>query len=492
MAARAAKAKRTTSPWPRAGRTFVARSSWEAAELDLLDLAPDAIPRARAAGADAAEAYAIAFSARSVYIEDDVPKVAEERSETGLGVRVAKGKRVSFSSTTLAGERDMIAAVTAATDGLRQVPEDPEFQGFPTETARGEVSGAYDARTASMDVKGLLEAAKAFTDAATESKNTSVPKALFRIQEYGIRIANSNGVAAKHRGTLVFCYLTAKAGSKGKFGEGIVKALGTSIRGLDFAALGMTAARRAAENLRAKAFKSKLAGIAVLDPMDLGEIFLGTVGSAVNGQDVHKKRSPWMGKVGQDVASAGVTVRDRPRIPGGLASGVVDDEGSATRDRTLIQAGTLKGFISDTYHSALVGMPPGNGFRRAVATVEGAYTRPAEPYLSNFVVEPGSKPLDALIADVDHGVYVEKFAAPEVNPFSGSFAMEVRNATLIERGELTDHVKVALLTGNFYEGLKNVVGIGKDPMASHAFLTMPGCSYVPPMAFDGFELVGQT
>jgi predicted Zn-dependent protease len=179
-------------------------------------------------------------------------------------------------------------------------------------------------------------------------------------------------------------------------------------------------------------------------------------------------------------------------MPSGLASGVVDDEGSATRDRTLIQAGTLKGFISDMYHSSLVGMPPGNGFRRAVATVEGAYTRPAEPYLSNLVVEPGSKALDDLIADVDRGVYVEKFAAPEVNPFSGSFAMEVRNATLIEQGGLTDHVKVALLTGNFFEGLKNVVGIGKDPMASHAFLTMPGCSYVPPMAFDGFELVGQT
>jgi len=178
-------------------------------------------------------------------------------------------------------------------------------------------------------------------------------------------------------------------------------------------------------------------------------------------------------------------------MSGGLASGVIDDEGSATRDRTLIQAGTLKGFVSDHHHAGLIGMPPGNGFRRAVATAEGAYTRPAETYLSNLVVEPGTKPLDALLADVDRGVYVEKFAAPEVNPFSGSFAMEVRNATLIERGELTEHVKVALLTGNFYDGLKNVVGIGRDPAWSHAFLTMPGCSYVPPMAFDGFELVGQ-
>lgn len=460
--------------------------------MNLLDLAPDAVKRVRSAGADAAEAYAITFMTRSVYIEDDVPKVAEERGETGLGVRVAKGKRVAFSSTTLASNADVESAVSAAIAGLRQVPEDPDFSGFPTETAKGNVTGAWDSYTASTDVPVVLEAATSFTDAATDAKDTSVPKAIFRIQDYAIRVANSNDVVASHRGTLVFCALTAKCGSKGKYGEGIAKALNTSLRAIDFAGLGRTVARRAAENLRAKAFKGRLSGVAVLDPMDLGEVFIQTVGSAVNGEDVHKQRSPWTAKVGQDVASVGVTIRDRPRMPKGLASCAVDDEGNATRDRTLIQAGALKGFFSDRYHAGLIGMPPGNGFRRAVATVEGAYTRPAESNLSNLVVEPGTKDVDGLIAEVDRGVYVEKFAAPEVNPFSGSFAMEVRNASIIKKGQLAEHAKVALLTGNFYDGLKNVVGIGRDLSASHGFLSTPGCAYVPAMAFEGFELVGQT
>src|SRR5439155_1290515 len=82
----------------------------------------------------------------------------------------------------------------------------------------------------------------------------------FRIQDYTFRVANSNDVLANHRGTLVFAYLTAKCGSKGKFGEGILKALNTSIRSLDFAALGATVARRAAANLKARAFKGKLPG----------------------------------------------------------------------------------------------------------------------------------------------------------------------------------------------------------------------------------------
>src|SRR3989442_181884 len=253
-----------------------------------------------------------------------------QKGESGLGVRAAKAKRVAFSATTLASPSDVRSAVAAAMAGLKRVPEDPDFSGFPTEAGKGEVSGAWDAPTAAMEVAGLLEAATTFTDAVTESKATSVPKAIFRIQEYAFRIANSNDVLANHRGTLVFAYLTAKCGSKGKVGEGILKAMNTSIRTIDFAHLGATVARRAAANLKARAFKGKLPGIAVLDPLDLGEVFLTTVGSAVNGEDVHKGRSPWAGKVGQEIASAGVTIPDRPRMSGGLASGVAADAGNPT------------------------------------------------------------------------------------------------------------------------------------------------------------------
>lgn len=448
--------------------------------------------RARSSGADAAEAFAIAWTTKSAYIEDDVPKVADDRQEAGLGLRVARGKRVAFTSTTLASASDLRPVIAMAIEALRRVPEDPDFAGFPAESARGEVAGAWDAETAAADIADVIEAATTFTGGVRDRKGASVPKAIFRMQDYAIRVSNSNAVDATHRGTLVFCATTAKVGSKDKVGEGILKALHTSLGALDYAAMGARVAQRAAENLAAKPFKGKMEATAVLDPMDLGEMILQTVGAAANGKNVHRKRSAWIGKMGQEVASVGVTIRDKPRLPRGLASCVIDDEGSATKDRTIVQAGILKGYLSDHYHARLLGVASGNGFRRAVATVEGAYARPAETETSNLVVEPGTRSLEKLIAEVDRGVYIEKFAAPEVNEYSGSFAQEVRNATLIKDGELREHVKFALLSGNFYEGLKKVVGIGRDLVPTHAFLSQPGCAYVPAMAFDGFELVGQT
>ena len=460
--------------------------------MDLLDLVPEATRKALAQGAEHAEAFAIRYETRHVYIEDDVPKVAEDREETGIGLRVARGKRVAFAATTLAGVADLAYAVRSVVAGLRQVPEDPEFAGFARGAGTGTITGVYDAATASTDVAAFLESARTFVDSAKARKTVSVPKATFRLQEYALRVANSNGIDTTHRGTLVYAYLTTKAGTGSSVGEGVVHGVRPSLKQVDFAALGDVCARRAVENREAKAFPGKRTGTAVIDPQELGALFLQSVGSAVCGQNVHRKRSPWADKIGQEVGASNVVIRDRPRMPAGMLSCASDDEGAATMDRTVVDGGKLMGFLADTYHAPLVHADPGNGFRRSGSTLEGSYLHPAENAVSNLVFEPGSKTLAELLEGVDRGVYVEKFAAPELNPITGAFACEVRNATLIERGELGAHVKFALLTGNFYDGLKKVEGIGRELEPIPAFYGSPGCAYVPPVAFGGLELVGQT
>src|SRR2546427_874739 len=110
MAGRAGKARRTTCPWPPADRSCAARSSSEAADIDPLDLASDAVRRAQSEGAGAAGGYAITFTSRAVYIEDDVPKGAGERSETGPGGPAAEAKRGAFSATTPAPPPDARSA----------------------------------------------------------------------------------------------------------------------------------------------------------------------------------------------------------------------------------------------------------------------------------------------------------------------------------------------------------------------------------------------
>jgi len=459
--------------------------------MTLLSLADDAVKKALAAGAQAAEAFAMTYRTKSVYIEQDVPKVAEERTEAGIGLKVAVGKRVAFTSASLEGQKDVRAATATAMRAVKMVPEDADFPGFTSFRVMGKVEKTHDAKTAETPVEELVEIALELTAAGKVRKDVTVPKGIFRVQDYELRVANSEGAEGSHRGTLVFLYFTAKSGTRTRAGEGIIKSLGVSLSQQDFQAIGKRLGARSVENLEASALREKIAGTVVMDPLDLGEMLIQTVGSAVNAEDVRRKRSPWQDKKGQKVASEGLNIADMPRLPAGLCSCAVDDEGNPTADRPLVADGILRDFVHDHYNAAILGGKGGNAFRRAVATVEGAYARPAQCSISNLVVEPGTQSLDEIIGSVQKGVYIEKLAAPEVNQFSGAFALEVRNAAIIEKGELKDHVKYALLVGNMFEGLKNVAATGRELRPSHGFLTATGCCYLPPMAFNGFELVGQ-
>jgi len=67
---------------------------------------------------------------------------------------------------------------------------------------------------------------------------------------------------------------------------------------------------------------------------------------------------------------------------------------------------------------------------------------------------------------------------------SGAFSNEVRNARLIEKGELTKQVKYLLWVGNLLESIKGEMMIGSD-------LEIHSRRIMPTMAFPGTEIVGQ-
>jgi predicted Zn-dependent protease len=101
-----------------------------------------------------------------------------------------------------------------------------------------------------------------------------------------------------------------------------------------------------------------------------------------------------------------------------------------------------------------------------------------------MIIKPRKKSRDQLISEVDKGVLIERFASPEINPVTGGFGCEVRDATVIEGGQQQNHIKHALLTGNMYESLRKIVGISNDVKTVENVI-------LPTIAFSGFKLIGQ-
>ncbi len=452
------------------------------ASLESLSL--KVLKRAEKLGADQAEAFVIDTHTRSVYIESSKPRLADDKVEMGMGLKTCLGKRVGFSSGTV-DKKSTDEIVNEALSIARTTEQDPFFKSLPSgKKLSGHVEGSYSADTASISNEELVAQAMSVVEAAEQTRNVKVPLGLIRLVDYRINVVNSLGVNFNHKGTMVFTYFKSKAAKGEKAGEGIEKAWSTNIATINFEEMGTKAAEKALRTLKAESYKEERKLVALIDSVEL-EGMLYPVEFATNSEQVNKKRSPWAGKLGEKVASESLTVWDDGRYSGGIRSALADDEGVETAKKTIVEKGKLQSFIYDSYNANIAGVEAtGNGFRRGTRGLEGVFALPAGCAYANFVVKPGNKSLDDIVAGIDNGVLIEAFAAPEVNPITGGFGCEVRDATLIEKGSLTKPVKHALLTGNMYEALRNIVAIGRNAKIVEN-------TVLPPMAFSGVTLVGQ-
>jgi PmbA protein len=452
--------------------------------LTVESFASTALKQAEKQGAKQAEAFVIDAHTRSVYIENSRPSVADEKSEMGMGLKACLGKRLGFSSGTV-DRKSLEKIVHEALSIARTTEEDPNFQSLPTgKKPSGYLEASYSKKTAEIKAEELITEAMNAVEAAEKTKNIRVPLGLIRLVDYRLHVANSLGVDFSHRGTMVFSYFKSKATVGKKAGEGIEKAWSTSVSTIDFEKMGETVAENALRTLNAESFRGERKLAALINPVEL-EGLLYTVEFATNSEQVNKKRSPWINKIGERVASENLTIWDDGRYGGGLRSALADDEGVETCKKTIIEKGILRSYIYDSYNANIAGVKTtGNGFRRGTRSIEGAFNVPAACGYSNLVVKTGNKSLDEVVESIDSGVLIEAFAAPEVNPVTGGFGCEVRNATLIEKGNLTKPVKHALLTGNMYEALQNILEVGKNPRIVEK-------SVLPAIALSGVTLVGQ-
>ena len=444
-------------------------------------------------GASSAECFSIRWQSTSAYVEDSRPNIAMVNEETGIGVKVALGKKMGSASTTVEQEGDVTAAVETALRIAKLSPEDPNFETLPSvKEVKGSIKGLYDRTILDATAEDLMDRAMVVVDVAMQREGMEVPKGFIRAQEYEFKISNSNGLENGHKGTLLFLSFSSKIADGGKSGEGIEKLYSTRLEGVDFEGIGTKIADRALNTMNARPFKGKLEAPAIIANSEIGQMLLSSFAYAVSGENVNKGRSPWGDKLGTRLFSEELTIQDRPHLPGAMQSALVDDEGSPTADRTLVDKGVLTSFVNDQYNAGISNQEAGNGYRRGVGTIEKSFMGAVRPAVSNLTIPPGNKSLDDMIGELDKGVIVEKFAAPELNPYMGAFGLEVRNAGVIEKGELKEHVKFCLLSGNLYQSLGKIVSIGNDPgFGGPWMISDPGDAYCPSIAFDGFTLVGQ-
>jgi len=194
----------------------------------------------------------------------------------------------------------------------------------------------------------------------------------------------------------------------------------------------------------------------VLGPGWPGVLLHEAVGHGLEGDFNRKGSSAFSGRLGQRVASRGVTVVDDGTMPGRRGSLTVDDEGNPTQRNVLIEDGVLRGYMQDTLNARLMKMPiTGNARRESFAHL-------TMPRMTNTYMLAGSHDPREIIASVPKGIYATNFGGGQVDITSGKFVFSAAEAYLIENGKVTTPVKGATLIGNGPDALTRVSMIGND------------------------------
>jgi len=194
----------------------------------------------------------------------------------------------------------------------------------------------------------------------------------------------------------------------------------------------------------------------VLGPGWPGVLLHEAVGHGLEGDFNRKGSSAFSGRIGERVASPGVTVVDDGTLARRRGSLNVDDEGNPTQSNVLIEDGVLRSYLQDTLNARLMKVPvTGNGRRESYAHIP-------MPRMTNTYMLNGAHDPQEILASVKHGLYAVNFGGGQVDITSGKFVFSAAEAYMIEDGKVTYPVKGATLIGNGPDVLTRVSMIGND------------------------------
>ncbi len=193
--------------------------------------------------------------------------------------------------------------------------------------------------------------------------------------------------------------------------------------------------------------------------------------------------------IGDEVGSSELTVVDDATRTGSQGSFSVDDEGVPAQRTTIIDRGTVTGFLTDRYqaHRQKMGLS-GNGRRQH-------YTDIPLPRMSNLCLLPGTANAEDLVASVNHGLYVKQAGSGLHRNAEGRFEIHVSEGFCIESGKISYPVRNVTVSGHSLPALQKIRGIGREAMmdtglgvCKKAGQVMPVSVQSPSVLIDGLEV----
>ena len=421
---------------------------------ELLDVARRVAQQARPG--EQVEAYVARSKRVSVRAYQGEVEALTSAESSGIGVRVIVDKRMGFAHAGTLDEGAIGEALSEARDNA-QFGEIDEWNGLaePDGVEPPDLD-LYRPELASFPTDQKVELALELERAilAGDPRITGV-----RVASYGdgsgeAAIATSTGIAVSSRATSCWLSAQALASDDGEVQIGYGVDVGRQQDELDVDETARDAVERATRMLGARQPKSQRLTV-VLDPR-IAASFLSIIGGTLTGERVLKGRSPFADRMGDAIAAPVLTLIDDATNPDSLGADAHDGEGLATRPNCLIDGGTLRTFLHNSYTARRAG---------TVSTGSAARGYSSRPTVGCLALIPGAgdKTPEELYALVGDGLLVQDVTGLHsgVNAVSGDFSVGAEGV-MIRGGALAEPVREITLASTLQRMLLDIHAVGSD------------------------------
>lgn len=413
---------------------------------DLEQRVADVLRLARDLGASQAEASASFGTGFSVNVRMREVETIRHQRDQGLGVTVFLGQRRGSASTSDLRPAAIEETVRKAVALARHAAEDPaaglaDAPRLATHFPDLDLYHPWDIDPdRAIALATECEAAALAADPRiTNSEGASVSTG-DGIHVYG----NSHGFLAGYRDTEHSVSCAVVGAQDGAMETDYEYSLARDPRRLPpVAATGAEAGRRTAARLGA--IKLSTRTVPVLFPARLARGLFGSLLGAIGGGAQYRRASFLLGQAGQRVFADWIRIDERPHLPGALGSAAFDDEGVATRDRTLVDDGVLTGYLLGSYYARKLGL-------ESTGNAGGAH---------NLVVRSSGQDFATLLAELDTGFLVGDLMGSGVNPVTGDYSRGAAGFW-VEGGVIRHPVTEVTIAGNLREIYRGIRAIGND------------------------------
>ncbi len=422
--------------------------SCERGELE--SLAQSALERARRAGASGCDCEVSEGYGLTVTVRKGQPDTIEHNRDRAIGVSVYFGERPRLrrghASTSDFSRAALEQTVDAAVAIARHTAEDdcaglPDAELLAREQPELDLFHPWAISTEeAVDLAQRCEAA-AF---AVSKKIRNSEGASVSAQQTQFVLANSLGFMGGFPGSRHWLSCAVIAEDKGLMQrDDWFSASRVPGQLAEPRALGRYAGERALARLGARKIATTQAPVLFEAPVAIG--LIGHFISAVSGGNLYRKTSFLVDSLGKEVFSRLVTIDERPLEHKGMASSPFDEEGVATRERSIVRDGVVEGYFLGSYAARKLGM-------KSTGSAGGHH---------NLIVKSEGPDFAGMLKEMARGLLVTELLGQGVNLVTGDYSRGAAGYW-VENGVIAYPVEEITIAGNLKEMFKQILAIGSD------------------------------